>query len=120
MGRPNRGTGSAGPKKPNPPINRPQYGNGGKVCKGEIYNYDCAKNVFDKYVRNINSSITVWDVYVAINAQYHDYIRLYSEWFRNINKNELDNKIIESAITFYFKDEDSSSTKTWNYFKTAN
>lgn len=51
----------------------------GKICKGEIYNYDCAKNVFDKYVRNINSSITVWDVYVAINAQYHDYIRLYSE-----------------------------------------
>lgn len=92
----------------------------GKVCKGEIYNYDCAKNVFDKYVRNINSSITVWDVYVAINAQYRDYIRLYSEWFRNINKNELDNKIIESAITFYFKDEDSGSTKTWNYFKTAN
>lgn len=74
----------------------------GKVCKGEIYNYDCAKNVFDKYVRNINSSITVWDVYVAINAQYHDYVRLYSEWFRNINKNELDNKIIESAITFLF------------------
>lgn len=94
--------------------------NNGKVCKGEIYNYDCAKNVFDKYVRNINSSITVWDVYVAINAQYHDYVRLYSEWFRNINKNELDNKIIESAITFYFKDEDSGSTKTWNYFKTAN
>lgn len=92
----------------------------GKICKGEIYNYDCAKNVFDKYVRNINSSITVWDVYVAINAQYHDYIRLYSEWFRNINKNELDNKIIEYAITFYFKDEDSGSTKTWNYFKTAN
>ena len=58
--------------------------------------------------------------YVAINAQYHDYVRLYSEWFRNINKNELDNKIIESAITFYFKDEDSGSTKTWNYFKTAN
>lgn len=57
---------------------------------------------------------------VAINAQYHDYVRLYSEWFRNINKNELDNKIIESAITFYFKDEDSGSTKTWNYFKTAN
>lgn len=80
----------------------------------------CAKNVFDKYVRNINSSITIWDVYVAINAQYHDYVRLYSEWFRNINKNELDNKIIESAITFYFKDEDSGSTKTWNYFKTAN
>lgn len=30
MGRPNRGTGTTGPKKSNPPINRPQYGNGGK------------------------------------------------------------------------------------------
>lgn len=37
-----------------------------------------------------------------------------------IIQNELDNKIIESAITFYFKDEDSGSTKTWNYFKIAN
>lgn len=27
---------------------------------------------------------------------------------------------INNAITFYFKDEDSGSTKTWNYFKTAN
>lgn len=69
---------------------------------------------------NSNHSDDELDVYVAINAQYHDYIRLYSEWFRNINKNELDNKIIESAITFYFKDEDSGSAKTWNYFKTAN
>lgn len=53
-------------------------------------------------------------------STFDNYIRLYSEWFHNINKNELDNKIIESAITFYFKDEDSGSTKTWNYFKTAN
>lgn len=53
-------------------------------------------------------------------SSFDNYIKLYSEWFRNINKNELDNKIIESAITFYFKDEDSDSTKTWNYFKTAN
>lgn len=61
-----------------------------------------------------NSITTTFLLYVC------SYVRLYSEWFRNINKNELDNKIIESAITFYFKDEDSGSTKTWNYFKTAN
>lgn len=30
MGRPNRGTGSAGPKKPNPPINRPQLCSNGR------------------------------------------------------------------------------------------
>lgn len=32
----------------------------------------------------------------------------------------LDFIIGNSIITFYFKDEDSGSTKTWNYFKTAN
>jgi hypothetical protein len=39
---------------------------------------------------------------------------------RKVLEEAIDNKIIESAITFYFKDEDSGSTKTWNYFKTAN
>lgn len=44
--------------------------------------------------QNINNAINIWD--------------------------SINNEIIESAITFYFKDEDSGSTKTWNYFKTAN
>ena len=48
------------------------------------------------------------------------YISVIEQELQKLNKNELDNKIIESAITFYFKDEDSGSTKTWNYFKTAN
>lgn len=77
-------------------------------------------NLWRRTCRMISGEVVLPNTPVAINAQYHDYIRLYSEWFRNINKNELDNKIIESAITFYFKDEDSGSTKTWNYFKTAN
>ena len=88
----------------------------GKVCKGEIYNYDCAKNVFDKYVRNINSSITVWDVYVAINAQYHDYAKLFEEWFGG----NIDNKVFESAITFWFKDVDFDGDKVWEYFHMNN
>lgn len=33
MGRPNRGTGSAGPKKPDNPSGRSQYSNGGKHSK---------------------------------------------------------------------------------------
>lgn len=41
--------------------------------------------------------------------------------FKELSWSEKDfDKIIEFAITFYFKDEDSGSTKTWNYFKTAN
>lgn len=36
------------------------------------------------------------DVYVAINAQYHDYAKLFEEWFGG----NIDNKVFESAITF--------------------
>ena len=66
-----------------------------------------------------NCGTNAGEVAIAANEQYLERKQC-ADWFRNINKNELDNKIIESAITFYFKDEDSGSTKTWNYFKTAN
>lgn len=33
---------------------------------------------------------------VAINAQYHDYAKLFEEWFGG----NIDNKVFESAITF--------------------
>lgn len=69
------------------------------------------------YVRNLDSSYTYWDVYVAMNAQFHDYARLYNEWYSNIIREDLDNKIITSAINFWFKDEDAGVGKVWNYFK---
>lgn len=51
------------------------------------------------------------------NAQYHDYVKLYKDWFTNITKEELDDKIITSCINFWFKDEDAGVGKVWNYFK---
>lgn len=89
----------------------------GTICKGEIYSIEEAKQVYEKYIRNIHSSYTCWDVYVAINAQYHDYAKLYNEWYSNITREDLDNKIIASAINFWFKDEDDGHEKVWNYFK---
>lgn len=47
------------------------------------------------------------DVYVAINAQYHDYAKLFEEWFGG----NIDNKVFESAITFWFKDVDFDGDK---------
>lgn len=73
--------------------------------------------IYDKHVRNINREITCWDVYVAVNAQYHDYIRIYKQWFPNLTEEQLDEKIIHSAINFWFEDEDAGSGKVWNYFK---
>lgn len=68
-------------------------------------------------VVNNNREITYWDVYVAVNAQYHDYIRMYKQWFPNLTEEQLDEKIIHSAINFWFEDEDAGSGKVWNYFK---
>lgn len=89
----------------------------GNICRGEVYSIEDAKRVYEKYIRNLNSSYTCWDVYVAINAQFHDYARLYTEWHNNISREDLDNKIIASAVNFWFKDEDAGEGKVWNYFK---
>lgn len=61
--------------------------------------------------------ITYWDVYVALNAQYHDNIELYKEWFGEDNIENIKDKIIESAIVNRFEDEDAGIEKVWNYFR---
>lgn len=58
----------------------------------------------------------IWDAYVAINAQYHDYAKLFEEWFGG----NIDNKVFESAITFWFKDVDFDGDKVWEYFHMNN
>lgn len=45
------------------------------------------------------------------------YIRMYKQWFPNLTEEQLDEKIIHSAINFWFEDEDAGSGKVWNYFK---
>lgn len=52
----------------------------------------------------------------AINAQYHDYAKLFEEWFGG----NIDNKVFESAITFWFKDVDFDGDKVWEYFHMNN
>jgi hypothetical protein len=57
---------------------------------------------------------TPCDIYVAINAQYHDYAELFKNWFND----NIDQKIIESAIVFWFKDVDyKAGNKVVEYFK---
>jgi hypothetical protein len=86
----------------------------GTICRGEIVSIDEASMVYEKYRRSIDNEVTVWDVYVALNAQAHDYSALYHQWFSD---NEVvKDKIIESAIVFWFKDEDHSKGKVWDYF----
>lgn len=47
---------------------------------------------------------------------YHDYAKLFEEWFGG----NIDNKVFESAITFWFKDVDFDGDKVWEYFHMNN
>lgn len=48
--------------------------------------------------------------------QNHDYAKLFEEWFGG----NIDNKVFESAITFWFKDVDFDGDKVWEYFHMNN
>lgn len=58
------------------------------------------------------SLITILFIYIAINTQYHDYSTLFHKWF-----NDIDDKIIKSAMVFWFIDEDYTGNKVKDYFK---
>lgn len=76
-----------------------------------------AKKIYDRRIRPLNKDVTMWDVYVALNAQYHDNIDLYEKWFSNANDSEIEEKIIEATIANWFEDKDASSDKVWEYFR---
>ena len=87
---------------------------GGRKHEGEKYDLYKAKEVKDRYKGIIPSSTSIADVYVALNSHYHDYAELYKNWFGD----KIDQKIIESAITFWFRDADcESENKVAEYLK---
>jgi hypothetical protein len=86
---------------------------GGRKYVGEKFDMLKAKEICERYRGIIPQSATHGDVYVAINAQYHDYCELFKAWFGD----SVDSKIIESVINFWFKDDDfKSGCKVWKYF----
>lgn len=83
---------------------------GDKKYVGEKFDMDKAHKVYEK-LRDADG-YTIGDIYVAINAQYHDYCELFEKWFGN----NFDEKIIASAVDFWFEDDDFDGNKVWKYF----
>ena len=73
-------------------------------------------SICERYKEVLPDDVEPCDVYVAINAQYHDYCKLFDSWFGG----NIDNKVFESAITFWFKDVDFDGDKVWEYFHMNN
>lgn len=88
----------------------------GKKYIGEKYDMNKAHEICERYKEVLPNDVEPCDVYVAINAQYHDYAKLFEEWFGG----NIDNKVFESAITFWFKDVDFDGDKVWEYFHMNN
>lgn len=84
----------------------------GKKYIGEKYDIHKAKEVCERYKEILPDDVEPYDIYVAINAQYHDYCNVYTSWFDG----NIDNKVFESAIMFWFKDSDFDGDKLWEYF----
>lgn len=87
-----------------------------KQAINEAYRRNAIPNANNGTTQNQQVPTQGIDVYVAINAQYHDYAKLFEEWFGG----NIDNKVFESAITFWFKDVDFDGDKVWEYFHMNN
>lgn len=82
---------------------------GGRKYIGEKFDMYKAKEVCERYRGILPTSITTCDVYAAINSQYHNYAVLFKSWFGN----DIEQKIIESAIVYWFKDDDQMNKHRW-------
>lgn len=86
----------------------------GRKYTGEKFDMHKAKEICERYRGILPTSVTPADVYVAINSQYHDYAELFKNWFGN----DIEQKVVESAIVFWFKDADAKSeNKLMEYFR---
>ena len=82
---------------------------GGRKYVGEKFDMYKAKEVCERYRGILPVSVTTCDVYAAINSQYHNYAVLFKSWFGN----DIEQKIIESAIVYWFKDDDQMNKHRW-------
>lgn len=88
----------------------------GREYKGAHWTMEQTNAVFEKYRNRLPSAITPGDFYVALNTQYHDL----GNWFLEHmpSEKEAESAIIESAIKFWFMDDDwPQPTKVWCYFQ---
>ena len=85
----------------------------GRKYIGKKFDIYRAKEIYDRYRGMLPAFASVYDVYIAINSQYHNYAVLFKSWFGS----SIDTQVIESAINFWFGDDDCmADNKVHKYF----
>ena len=91
----------------------------GSVHRGEHWTIDQVMAATNKYRAKLPAEVTEWDLYVALNNQWHDYDNWASSHIDSLELRDM--AIIDGAIAFWFADEDyPSPTKVWDYFSMKN
>lgn len=91
-------------------------GDDGREYKGERWSMKEASQVAQKYRGRYPSEYNDYDIYVALNAQWHDTICTAKRHFASVE--DAENYIIKEAIAVWLNDSDWGSTdKVWRYFR---
>lgn len=91
-------------------------GDDGREYKGERWSLKDTSSVMQKYRGRIPGEYNEYDVYVALNAQWHDTICTAKRHFSTIE--EAESYVIDEAVAVWFNDQDwPSHDKVWRYFR---
>lgn len=91
-------------------------GDDGREYKGERWSLKDTSGVMQKYRGRIPGEYNEYDVYVALNAQWHDTICTAKRHFSTIE--EAESYVIDEAVAVWFNDQDwPSHDKVWRYFR---
>lgn len=93
------------------------HDNKGNVIKNPIFDEHETEMIYNTHSKSLSKAITKWDLYVALNAQYNDNMKLYKKWFPEASEDEIKHKVIEATIVDWFADEDADDEKVWKYFR---
>lgn len=95
--------------------NMHHVGDDGREYKGERWSMKEASQVAQKYRGRYPHEYNDYDIYVALNAQWHDTICTAKRHFASVE--EAENYIVDEAIAVWLNDSDWGSTdKVWCYF----
>lgn len=95
-------------------ISKMSYEDGRNKFYGPFY--DDVSAYYQQNKRKLIFPYNKWDFEVAMNLMKSDMYPLLKEWFPNLSKEDLDEKVIELTVNF-LNDEDYGDSKIWCYFK---
>lgn len=84
----------------------------GKEHKGAHWTKSQIDDVISSHRGEIPKSYTDWDVYVALNASYHDLCKSK----KKRHPDNYEEEILLDGIAFWFNDDDMKENKVWDYF----